>query len=31
MKLGLHIPDFTWPDGPTGLGDDLARVSRAAA
>ncbi|MGH9033524.1 MAG: LLM class F420-dependent oxidoreductase [Acidimicrobiia bacterium] len=30
MKLGLHIPDFTWPNGPTGLGEDLARVSRAA-
>ena len=30
MKLGLHIPDFTWPSGPEGLRDDLVRVVRAA-
>jgi len=30
VKLGLHIPDFTWPNGATGLGEDLVRVSRAA-
>ncbi len=30
MKLGLHLPDFTWPGGPQTLGADLARVARAA-
>ena len=30
MKLGLHIPDFTWPGGPDSLGHDLARVGQAA-
>jgi F420-dependent oxidoreductase-like protein len=30
MKLGLHIPDYTWPGGPASLGHDLARVGRAA-
>src|SRR6188472_4108175 len=30
MKLGLQIPDFTWPNGPTALGDDLAGVARTA-
>jgi len=30
MKLGLHIPDYTWPGGPANLGHDLARVGRAA-
>ena len=30
MKLGLHVPDFTWPAGPQQLGADLARVARAA-
>jgi F420-dependent oxidoreductase-like protein len=30
VRLGLHIPDFTWPDGPGKLGDDLARVVSAA-
>ncbi len=30
MKLGLQIPDFTWPGGPPRLGEDLARVARAA-
>ena len=30
MKLGLHIPDYTWPGGPVSLGDDLARVAGAA-
>jgi F420-dependent oxidoreductase-like protein len=30
MKLGLHIPDFTWPGGPATLGRDLARVGEAA-
>jgi F420-dependent oxidoreductase-like protein len=30
MKLGLQIPDFTWPNGPTKLGPELAEVARAA-
>ena len=30
MKLGLQIPDFTWPGGPPRLGEDLAKVARAA-
>ncbi len=30
MKLGLHVPDFTWPDGPSGLASSLRAVARAA-
>ncbi len=30
MRIGVHIPDFTWPGGPTSLGADLARVAAAA-
>ena len=30
MELGLHVADFTWPDGPSALGKDLARVAKAA-
>jgi F420-dependent oxidoreductase-like protein len=30
LKLGIHISDFTWPDGPQRLGDNLATVARAA-
>jgi F420-dependent oxidoreductase-like protein len=30
VKLGLHIPDFTWADGPPDLGGDLGRVVAAA-
>ena len=30
MKLGLHIPDYTWPGGPDSLGHDLARVGQVA-
>jgi F420-dependent oxidoreductase-like protein len=30
MKLGLHLPDYTWPGGPATLGRDLARVAQAA-
>lgn len=30
MKLGLHIPDFTWPGGPPLLGERLAQVARLA-
>ncbi len=30
MQLGLHLADFSWPGGPPQLGNDLARVARAA-
>jgi F420-dependent oxidoreductase-like protein len=30
MKLGLHVADFTWPNGAAGLAQDLARVAVAA-
>ena len=30
MELGLHIADFTYPSGPTGLADDLTRIAVAA-
>src|SRR5207244_703662 len=30
MKLGLNIPDFTWPGGPAKLGATLAQIARTA-
>jgi alkanesulfonate monooxygenase len=30
VKIGLHIADFTYPNGPAGLADDLTRVVTAA-
>ena len=30
MKIGLHIADFTFPDGPPALAADLRRVASAA-
>lgn len=30
MKLGLHVADFTWPNGPAKLGQDLRRIGIAA-
>jgi F420-dependent oxidoreductase-like protein len=30
MKIGLQIPDFTWPGGPAALGPTLARIARTA-
>lgn len=30
MKIGLQVPDFTWPGGPARLGADLAAIARAA-
>ena len=30
MKIGLQIPDFTWPGGPSRLGAELAAVARTA-
>ncbi|HWG62457.1 MAG TPA: LLM class F420-dependent oxidoreductase [Streptosporangiaceae bacterium] len=29
MELGLHLPDFTYPDGPANLGRDLRRIATA--
>jgi F420-dependent oxidoreductase-like protein len=30
MKLGLHVADFTWPDGPQQIGPNLKRVAAVA-
>jgi F420-dependent oxidoreductase-like protein len=30
LKIGLQIPDFTWPDGATRMGSDLAAIAGAA-
>jgi F420-dependent oxidoreductase-like protein len=30
MKLGLHIPDYSWPSGPSSLAGDLSRVAEVA-
>ncbi|MHB8246049.1 MAG: LLM class F420-dependent oxidoreductase [Acidimicrobiales bacterium] len=30
MRLGLHLPDFTYPDGPAYLGRDLAVIAKTA-
>lgn len=30
MKMGLHISDFSYPDGPAGLRDDLIRIVESA-
>jgi F420-dependent oxidoreductase-like protein len=30
MKLGLQVPNFTWPGGAAAIGPTLARISRAA-
>jgi F420-dependent oxidoreductase-like protein len=30
LKIGLQIPDFTWPGGPPKLGENLAAVARTA-
>src|SRR5579875_1230848 len=30
MKLGLHVPNFTYPGGPATLADDLSRIAAAA-
>lgn len=30
MKLGLHLPNFTYPGGPATLADDLTRIAAAA-
>ncbi|MDA8309307.1 MAG: LLM class F420-dependent oxidoreductase [Actinomycetota bacterium] len=30
MRLGLHLPDYTWPAGPAALGAQLGAVASAA-
>lgn len=30
MELGLHVADFTWPNGPENLAKDLGRIAVAA-
>jgi len=30
MKIGLNIPDFTWPGGPAKLGSTLGQIARTA-
>lgn len=30
MKIGLQIPNFTWPGGAAAIGDTLARIARSA-
>jgi F420-dependent oxidoreductase-like protein len=30
VHLGLHLPSFTYPNGPSALGSDLARIATAA-
>jgi F420-dependent oxidoreductase-like protein len=30
MRIGLQIPDFSWPGSPQHLGPDLARIARNA-
>ena len=30
MKIGLSVPDFTWPAGPKQLGPTLAQIARTA-
>jgi F420-dependent oxidoreductase-like protein len=30
MKIGLQLPNFTWPDGPKSIGPTLANIAHAA-
>jgi len=30
MKMGLQIPNFTWPGGPDQIGSKLAEIARTA-
>ena len=30
MEIGLHVPKFTWPNGPRQLAQDLTRIAVAA-
>jgi F420-dependent oxidoreductase-like protein len=30
MKIGLQVPNFTWPGGPARIAENLAQIARAA-
>jgi len=30
MRIGLQVPNFTWPGGSATLGEDFARIARSA-
>ena len=30
VKIGVHVPDFTYPGGAATLGADLARIAEGA-
>jgi len=30
MKIGLQVPNFTWPGGPAGIASKLAEIASAA-
>jgi F420-dependent oxidoreductase-like protein len=30
MRIGLQVPDFTWPNGPAAMGAELAAIARTA-
>ena len=30
MKIGLQIPNFTWPGGPATIGSRLKQIAQAA-
>lgn len=30
MRIGLQVPNFTWPDGPAGIAQHLARIAQTA-
>lgn len=30
MKIGLQVPNFTWPEGPTGIPNTLAKIAGTA-
>ena len=30
MKIGLQIPNFTWPGSPANLGSKVAEIARTA-
>ena len=30
MRIGLQVPNFTWPGGPQALAGTLANIARAA-
>ena len=30
MRIGLQVPNFTWPGGPTAIATTLAEIARTA-